>query len=227
MRAAGTMRWLAVAGVIVASLGFTADAEDRFSAWVDAEGAITLPEDFRARMVHLGSWFVPDGSASGFHDVYTEPETVEAYRRTGKFAYAAIPRNTDYNGGRSANGEPSTIVISKKSRHAEATFLFMQWLVDVKTQTAMLEAAGGGVPIRNSSWDLEVMQSSSFAPLFVAMQGSLENISAKPKMPQFFEIYDELSGILQEVGLGAMSAEEGARRGQAKMEKICKECLLR
>ena len=36
-------------------------------------------------MVHLGSWFVPDGGASGFHDVYTEKATVDEFRRTGKF----------------------------------------------------------------------------------------------------------------------------------------------
>ena len=36
-------------------------------------------------MVHLGSWFVPEGGASGFHDVYTEKESVESYRETGKF----------------------------------------------------------------------------------------------------------------------------------------------
>ena len=62
-----------------------AEAEKDFSPWVDAQGAITLPEDFRAKMVHLGSWFVPEGAASGFHDVYTEPASVEAYRKTGKF----------------------------------------------------------------------------------------------------------------------------------------------
>lgn len=52
---------------------------------VDNEGNIKLPDDFRTRLVHLGSWFVPSGEASGFHDVYTEAESVEAYRRTGEF----------------------------------------------------------------------------------------------------------------------------------------------
>jgi len=56
-----------------------------FSAFVDAKGAIRLPDDFRKNMVHLGSWFVPAGEASGFHDVYTEASTVEAYRKTGEF----------------------------------------------------------------------------------------------------------------------------------------------
>lgn len=60
-------------------------AGDSFSAHVDKDGNIRLPEDFRLSMVHLGSWFVPEGGAGGFHDVYTERETVEAYRKTGKF----------------------------------------------------------------------------------------------------------------------------------------------
>ena len=86
MTGSWTLRGLAVAGALAAlAAGSTTGVEDGFSPWVDAEGAITLPEDFRARMVHLGSWFVPDGAAGGFHDVYTEPESVEAYRRTGKF----------------------------------------------------------------------------------------------------------------------------------------------
>ena len=86
MRGERTLRRLAAVAVLVAAAAVvTAEAEDRFSPWVDAEGAITLPEDFRLRMVHLGSWFVPGGGGSGFHDVYTEPETVREFRRTGKF----------------------------------------------------------------------------------------------------------------------------------------------
>jgi hypothetical protein len=60
-------------------------ADETFSPYVDDAGNISLPDDFRATMVHLGSWFVPEGGASGFHDVYTEQATVEAYRQTGKF----------------------------------------------------------------------------------------------------------------------------------------------
>jgi hypothetical protein len=61
-----------------------ADKAD-FSLYVDKSGNIRLPDDFRLSMTHLGSWFVPEGEASGFHDVYTEPETAKAYRKTGKF----------------------------------------------------------------------------------------------------------------------------------------------
>ncbi len=52
-------------------------ADDGFSPYVDEHGNISFPEGFRTSMVHLGSWFVPEGVASGFHDVYTEKATVE------------------------------------------------------------------------------------------------------------------------------------------------------
>jgi len=59
--------------------------EKSFSPYVDESGNINSPQDFRSTMVHLGSWFVPEGAASGFHDVYTEKESVEVFRKTGKF----------------------------------------------------------------------------------------------------------------------------------------------
>lgn len=65
-------------------------ASDSFSPYVDGKGNISLPDDFRKSMVHLGSWFVPEGGASGFHDVYTEEKTVEVFRQTGKFPDGAV-----------------------------------------------------------------------------------------------------------------------------------------
>ena len=61
------------------------DDTDKFSPHVDGKGNISFPPEFRTSMVHLGSWFAPSGDASGFHDVYTEKESVEAFRKTGKF----------------------------------------------------------------------------------------------------------------------------------------------
>jgi len=61
------------------------EAADPFSPYVDEQGGISFPEGFRTSMAHMGSWYVPEGGASGFHDVYTEPSTIEAYRKTGEF----------------------------------------------------------------------------------------------------------------------------------------------
>ncbi|KXF83550.1 cytochrome P460 family protein [Enterovibrio coralii] len=65
---------------------FSATAEEAaFSPYVTANGEISFPENFRDKMMHLGSWFVPAGGASGFHGVYTEPASVEAFRKNGQF----------------------------------------------------------------------------------------------------------------------------------------------
>lgn len=87
---AGVTLLLSVASFVFMSGAGVADEKvagekKEFSSFVDAEGRIRLPDDFRKNMVHLGSWFVPEGDAGGFHDVYTEASTVEAYRRTGEF----------------------------------------------------------------------------------------------------------------------------------------------
>lgn len=105
-----------VMGAVVAVVGLapaywsSADADEKFSASVDQKGNIALPTNFRTEMVHLGSWFVPDGGASGFHDVYTEKSTVEAYRKTGKFPDGATlvkelrgSRAGDYTTGKSVS----------------------------------------------------------------------------------------------------------------------------
>lgn len=70
---------------LVGASNLLAKAQDPFSPNVDEKGNIKLPTDFRLSMVHLGSWFVPEGGASGFHDVYTEKSSAEAYRKTGEF----------------------------------------------------------------------------------------------------------------------------------------------
>ena len=78
--------WLSMAAVILLITQMSsAMAQDMFSSHVDVDGNISLPIDFRINMVHLGSWYVPDGGASGFHDVYTEKKSAQAYRETGKF----------------------------------------------------------------------------------------------------------------------------------------------
>jgi len=82
------LRMIGLGAAAAAIAGFSLSAlaaDDAFSPYVDDEGNISFPDGFRTSMVHLGSWFVPEGGASGFHDVYTEKESVEAYRKTGSF----------------------------------------------------------------------------------------------------------------------------------------------
>jgi len=63
------------------------------SKYVDAKGNIRLPEeDYRLHWTHMGSWYVEGGEdgLGNIHDVYAEPEAVEAFRKTGKFPPGAM-----------------------------------------------------------------------------------------------------------------------------------------
>ena len=64
-----------------------------FSKYVDANGNIRLPEeDYRLHWTHMGSWYVEGGEdgLGNIHDVYAAPESVEAFRKTGKFPPGAM-----------------------------------------------------------------------------------------------------------------------------------------
>jgi hypothetical protein len=81
----------AVAAVLFASNGLTAES---FSPYVDENGTITIPEDYR-HWQFLGTWAVAteeedEGGSSAFHNVYTQPETVAAFRSTGQFPDGAV-----------------------------------------------------------------------------------------------------------------------------------------
>jgi len=83
-----TFKLGAICTLIATFVSFTPLAvagEEGFSPYVDEKGNISFPQGFRTSMAHLGSWFVPDGGASGFHDVYTEKASIDAFRKTGKF----------------------------------------------------------------------------------------------------------------------------------------------
>ena len=67
-----------------------------FSPYVDSKGNITLPSDFRATWIHLGTWVVTSRAAAGpdlgpmapgigLHEAYTQPQSLRAYKKTGKW----------------------------------------------------------------------------------------------------------------------------------------------
>jgi multiple sugar transport system substrate-binding protein len=147
-------------------------------------------------------------------------------RFAGKFVYAPVPPKAGLEAKRSVEAEPSITVISASSKNPEATFLFLQWLVEKKQQDKLIEVGKGGVPVRESSWSAPLLNDGKLKGLFTAMRGSLEVAEAKPKMPKFFELYDALTGIAQEIGLGKLTPEAGAAKAQAEMLKICTKCVL-
>ena len=145
----------------------------------------------------------------------------------GKFVYAGSPGNAKSPNARSAETEPSMIVISKHSKKAEPTYLFLQWLVDKQTQKRFFETSkGAGVPIRESTWSATELKQSRFSALYDAMRETLKYGRAKPKAPKIFEVMDVMSGLVQEVALGRKTAEQGLKEGQEKVLAICKKCTL-
>ena len=86
---------LAAAAVIAAALfAVNGEAAESFSPYVDDEGNISLPKDFRSWRF-LGTWGVAADEddavgSKGFHNVYTQPESVAAFRATGRFPDGAV-----------------------------------------------------------------------------------------------------------------------------------------
>ncbi|MBV1877595.1 MAG: cytochrome P460 family protein [Pseudomonadales bacterium] len=109
---------LAISIFILSGLNntYADNAELDFSEFVDGKGVISLPKDFRKTMAHLGSWFVPTGEASGFHDVYARQVDVNHYLESGKFQDGAIiikelraSSSADYTTGTNVSFSNATI----------------------------------------------------------------------------------------------------------------------
>lgn len=120
--------------LVSVSSGFllnSAMAEKTFSPYVDAKGNISFPDNYINSMAHLGSWFVPEGDASGFHGVYTEAENIDAFRETGHFPDGAtiVKELRAFNSGDYTTG--------KAVKHA--TPEFKQWFVMIKDATNRFE----------------------------------------------------------------------------------------
>ncbi len=82
----------AVMGAVV--FGGGGGAAESFSPYVDDKGNISLPKDFR-NWFFLGTWGVATDEegqvgSKGFHNVYSQQETVIAFRKTGKFPDGAV-----------------------------------------------------------------------------------------------------------------------------------------
>ena len=75
------------------SLVYTSKADENgsFSPYVDKDGQITRPTDFKEKWTYLGSWVHPNSEKDGMHNVYTQPGVVEKYKENGsKFPDGAV-----------------------------------------------------------------------------------------------------------------------------------------
>jgi len=62
-----------------------------FSPYVDDKGNISRPKDIRDNWTYLGAWALPNNMAEGFHDVFTQPGIVDAYKKNNnKFPDGAV-----------------------------------------------------------------------------------------------------------------------------------------
>ncbi len=84
--------------IVASALALTLDqgkATDGLQIASDSSGNIRLPDiDYRRDWVALGTWAVAadegEQGSQGLHVVYTQPETVDAYRKTGQFPDGAV-----------------------------------------------------------------------------------------------------------------------------------------
>jgi hypothetical protein len=88
--------FLVFMSVIASGSSFAADGggSGSFSPYVDEAGNIKVPTDYRTDWNFLGTWSIAgkeegEGAAE-FHGVYTQPGTIEGYRKTGKFPDGAV-----------------------------------------------------------------------------------------------------------------------------------------
>ena len=68
-------------------------AEEAFSPYVDKGGKISLPKGYKQKWAHLGSWAVAKKKGETIHEmhnVYTQPESIAAYNKTGEFPDGAV-----------------------------------------------------------------------------------------------------------------------------------------
>ncbi|WP_206078482.1 ABC transporter substrate-binding protein [Poseidonocella sp. HB161398] len=143
----------------------------------------------------------------------------------GEFVYGPTPVYADGDEYHAA-GEPSGYFISTHSKNPEATYLFLQWAAEKKTQAELL-SSGVGVPVRDSSWAELMTEGNQLNGLYDAMKASLAGVEATPKAPRWFQISDVMNRIFQQVGLGQATAEEAAAALQSEVTAICDPCILK
>ncbi len=63
-----------------------------FSPYVNAQGEISLPSEYRQSWSHLGSWLIADAAAPGygFHDVYVQSGSLDYYLQHNEFPDGAV-----------------------------------------------------------------------------------------------------------------------------------------
>lgn len=145
-----------------------------YTSIVDKTGNIILPDGFRTNMTHLGSWFVPQGEASGFHDVYMNTSATQSYQKDEKFPDGTViikelraHKTADYTTGANVSYASSNIkqwfvmIKDTKGRFSENKSWGDGWgWALIKTDDAnknvstdyKKDCLGCHVPAKNNDW---------------------------------------------------------------------------
>ena len=117
----------------VSGLGVAQDAgqkpapktETQFSPYVDKEGRISLPKDYKTKWVHLGDWAVAKKKGDvphELHEVYTPPGVIESFEKTGEFPDGAV-----------------LVKEVRKTKSAKMTTGHVTWADDIKIWFVMIK----------------------------------------------------------------------------------------
>lgn len=97
-----TRIFFVVAIMLVCTPAWSEDSFDAtYDVLVDAEGNISLPENFRSEWAFLGTWSIAvtdveqssaasGHGAAGLHNVYTQPGVAEYFQKNGQFPDGAV-----------------------------------------------------------------------------------------------------------------------------------------
>ncbi|MBX9579052.1 MAG: cytochrome P460 family protein [Gemmataceae bacterium] len=124
-------------GSVTPSRSAVAAEPEKFSAYVDDKGNITLPADYRTAFTHLGTFATASkvgGPVDQLHGVYARPEDVKAYQTDGKFPDGAVIVKDVY-----------------KTKTADLTTGTVTWATDIDIWFVMVKDAKGRFN-RNDLW---------------------------------------------------------------------------
>lgn len=85
MKVESSLITLAVITIMAMFAAYSAvpQVNDSFSPYVDLNGEITLPTNFKENWTFLGAWTLPSNKDDGMHIVYTEPGVVKKFKEAG------------------------------------------------------------------------------------------------------------------------------------------------
>jgi multiple sugar transport system substrate-binding protein len=115
-----------------------------------------------------------------------------------------------------SNAGGSSLVISKRSQHADAAWALIEYLSEPAVQREF-HSLVGGMPPRRSSWDQSALADDLYARAF---REQLERAKPTPKIPEWERIATEMRLISERVVHGEISVDQAAAELDARADRI-------